>query len=121
MSRAFFAALALGAPLACTNTQDYPFSAYPWDSSAACLEQAQIIDVIQGAEPAPCDSLRCWISPGSRVYVTDTACVGPADYVDDTTDRDGASDCGKALAAYRAAGHTMCPPGTGGGGAGGAM
>jgi len=96
----------------CTTTHVHIFVAYRYDAAADCLESRAGVDVIDGPDPGMCAAVRCWLSLGGDVYVTDTACDGPIDYKDQTSDMSGA--CVKALAAYARDGHGRCALADGG-------
>ena len=106
---------------ACTDNIDHVFGGYAYDPVNNCLYTSGAVDVIAGADPGQCPELRCWLSPGGLVYVTDEACDAPIDYVDETQADSG--PCVKALADYNVdGGHDLCAappdgsaPGAGGG------
>lgn len=85
----------------------YPFSAFPYDPVGHCLGSAVVVDVLSGPDPGPCAQVRCWERVSGEVFVTDAACVAPADFADHSADADG--PCKEALAAYESAGHGRCP------------
>ncbi len=90
--------VALVAAHACSNNVDHVFGGYAYDPVNDCLYTSGAVDVVAGPDPGPCSMLRCWMSPGGLVYVTDEACDAPPDYQDET--KDGSGPCVKALAAY---------------------
>jgi hypothetical protein len=106
-------ALVLGLGLVgCTTTHVHIFVAYHYDETADCLESPAGADVIDGPDPGTCAAVRCWVSPGDDVYVTDDACDAPLGYVEQTSDMSGV--CVKALAAYARDGHARCALADGG-------
>src|SRR5262249_25985337 len=84
VSRGAVALLAL-ASAACSTTHVHLFGAYRYEMDRDCLESPAVVDVIDGPDPGMCAMLRCWISPGKEVYVTDTACDSPPDYAEHTS------------------------------------
>ena len=54
--------------------------------------------MVAGPDPGMCPRVRCWVSPGDLVYITDEACDAPPDYQDETTA--DAGPCVNALADY---------------------
>jgi hypothetical protein len=100
-------------PTACGDNQVYPFYAWEYDATRDCLVTASAVDVIAGPYPGQCIQLRCWYAPNGDYYVTDTACVAPADYEDETDDATGV--CSEALKVYGRDGHDVCPALDGGG------
>lgn len=105
MRRAAFlaplACLALAASLAagCEDRPVHIFSGERYDPVGDCLEKAAALDVIDGADPGPCDVVRCWAAPAGDVYITTSACDAPLDLADRTGDPPG-SPCAKALDAF---------------------
>jgi hypothetical protein len=111
--------LALLAESACESRPIHVFGGYAFDPTHDCLDPACAVDVVAGADPGPCPTIRCWLSSGGIAYVTTTACDAPPDYVDETHNP-SSTLCVKALAEYTDAGPTICPASDiGGGGAGG--
>ncbi|MCC6555298.1 MAG: hypothetical protein IT372_20245 [Polyangiaceae bacterium] len=101
MRRAALAALAGAAALAlaaCEDTQVHAFGAQRYNADQDCLEEAEIIDVLDGPNPGLCDTPRCWKAPSGEVYVTTTACDAPPDFVEGTAEP-APSPCAAALAA----------------------
>jgi hypothetical protein len=101
----------------CDNGLSHLFGAYTYDPEGDCLGASGIIDVLEGPETKPCDVVRCFVTPGGNVLVTDQACDAPPDFVEHTEDPEG--PCVKALAAYASEGHGRCPRAAEDAGAGG--
>ncbi|HVY44257.1 MAG TPA: hypothetical protein VHB21_00200 [Minicystis sp.] len=98
---------------ACSNREVHAFSAWAYDADRDCLERPSIVDVLDGPDTGPCSQLRCWVSAGGDVYVTDTACDAPPDFKNETSDETGL--CPEALKVYGRDMHGECPmSGTGG-------
>lgn len=108
-STLWLAASALAASLAagCDDQPVHVFGAERYDPVGDCLEHAAALDVLEGAEPAPCDALRCWVTTAGDIYVTTSACDAPPDFADKTGDPPG-SLCAKALDAFARKDH--CEP-----------
>ena len=106
---------------ACESRPIHIFGGYAYDATHGCLDPACTVDVVAGAAPAACPTVRCWLSTGGIVYITTAACDAPPDYLDETANP-ASTLCVKALAAYNQpdAGPALCPASDlGGGGAGG--
>jgi hypothetical protein len=93
---------------ACEATEVHIFAARRYEEANDCLEDTAGADVIAGPDPGACDRVRCWVSPGTEVYVTDLVCDAPPEYTEGTTDTTG--PCVKAQEAYRRPRHGRCQP-----------
>lgn len=69
-----------------------------YDPERGCLEAIAIVDVVDGAAASPCEGRRCWRAPSGEVFVTDSNCDVPDDYVDQSVTVTG-SNCARALEA----------------------
>jgi hypothetical protein len=92
------AVLAAALLFACSGRVVHTFGAERWNAAGYCLEKGAAVDVIEGADPGQCPSVRCWVGPDGEVWVTTTACDGPADFREGTKDPPG-SACADAIAA----------------------
>lgn len=97
------AMLALGA---CTD-EVHVFGAHRYDTEGDCLEGAAAVEVLEGADPGPCEQVRCWVSPEGEIYVTSTACDGPPGYEERSQPSEG-EPCDLALAAYERGAEGRC-------------
>lgn len=73
-----------------------------YDAEGDCLGPVLAVDVVSGPDKGACNTLRCWISPGGEVYVSEAACDAPPDYAESV---DG--PCKQALCAHAAM--LVCP------------
>jgi hypothetical protein len=110
LSSAAFAALAA---VSCQDRPVHLFGGYPYDPVGNCLDPAEVIDVVAGADGGTCPVVRCWEDSCGGIFVTDTSCDDPPGYTDLTDAASG--PCVKALAAYAEAGHDFCQVITDGG------
>jgi hypothetical protein len=86
---------------ACDAGVIHTFGAFPYNAARNCLENAGVVDVIDGPDPGACPGARCWVAPSGNVFVSDQACDAPLDYAQSTS-----GPCELALDAYKA--RTMC-------------
>ena len=90
----------------CENNPVHTFVAAQYDPVSDCLLAEDTIDVVEGADPGPCATTRCWETPAGNVYDSTTACDAPPDIVDHTSDPEG-SLCARAIVAL---GKDRCAP-----------
>ena len=87
---------------ACHSELVHVFGAFPYHVTGDCFDGAQQLDVIDGADPGSCPTVRCWVNHAGDAFVTDRACDAPIDL----TESDSGA-CKLALEAFKT--RVTCP------------
>ncbi len=93
---------------ACGGDRDvYSMRGQPYDADADCLGPSEIIDVVEGPAPDPCDGYRCLRSVESGELFISAHCGAPPGW----TEEDPATvpECAAAQAAKDLAEDGLCP------------
>jgi hypothetical protein len=112
-ARAAVGALALGAvsavALGCSSDRDvYPMRGQAYDPDGDCLAASDVIDVVEGPAPDPCDGYRCLRSAESGDLFVTAHCGAPPGWSEEAPD--AGTECEAALAAKARGDDGLCPP-----------
>ena len=92
---------------ACGGDRDvYSMRGQPYDPDADCLGVSEIIDVVEGPAPDPCDGYRCLRSVESGELFVSAHCGAPPGWTEE--DATAGSECEAALAAKALGDDGLC-------------